>query len=84
MELREELLAILESRLERFGITKDEIRDDFDLVRSGLVSSLEFVEVMAEMERRRGVEIDYEKAIAEKDFTSVSGMVRIFQSYTDA
>ena len=84
MDLKDDLLGILASRLERFGIAKDEIRDDFDLVRSGLVSSLEFVDVLAEMEHRHKVEIDYEKAIAEKDFTSVSGIVRIFQRYINA
>lgn len=84
MDLKEELLGLLASKLDRAGISKEEIRDDFDLVRSGLVSSLEFVEVLAELERMRGIEIDYEKAIAEQDFTCVSGLVRIFKSYTDA
>jgi acyl carrier protein len=73
------LLERLASRLELFDISSSEISDDFDLVQSGLVNSMEFVELVAGLEEDFGVEIDYEKALEKDDFTTVGGIVRNFE-----
>jgi acyl carrier protein len=73
---RQALNDLLAAKLRRFGIGREEIDDRFDLVKSGLLNSLEFVEVLSALEKRLGVEIDFESALADKDFTTVNGVVR--------
>ena len=79
MKAREILKELLADKLERYGIGESELNDRFDLVRSGLLNSLEFVEVISMLEKRLEREIDYEHAISREDFTTIKGVIRNFE-----
>ena len=77
--IRIKILERLASRLDLFAIKPTEINDKFDLVKSGLVNSMEFVELVAGLEEDLGIQIDYEKALSEEDFTTMRGIIRNFE-----
>ena len=79
--IRDQLIASLTGKMERFGIRRDELTDGFDLVKSGLLNSLEFVEMLSQLEKTNQVEIDYEKAIERNDLTTVGGVIHTFKEY---
>ncbi len=80
-EIRKIILELLHEKLERLGISDSEINDRFDLVKSGLLSSLEFVDLVASIENRLNIEIDYEQALDAGDFTTISGIKNTFQKH---
>jgi acyl carrier protein len=79
-EIRKQLLGLLQERLERIGIRESEPGAQFDLVKTGLLNSLEFVDLVATLEKMNGIEIDFEKALAAGDFTTIGGIVRTFSN----
>ena len=70
-------------RMKQLEIREKEINGSFDLVRTGFVNSMEFVELLAGMEKMLNVEIDYEKALEDEEFTSVDGIIRAFNQIID-
>ena len=52
------------------------IRVAFDLVKSGLLNSIEFVDLAASLEQYCSVEIDFEKALDSGEFTTLGGLIR--------
>jgi acyl carrier protein len=81
MNIRKIILDQLKEKLARFGVSEHEITERFDLVKSGLVSSLEFVNLIATMEKLLNAEIDYETALQADDFTTVAGLIRTFENH---
>ena len=79
-EIRKQVIDLVREKLERLSIRDNEITGAFDLVKSGLVNSLEFVDMVASMEKLHGIEIDFEKELDKGDFTSIDGLIRIFSS----
>lgn len=73
------MLELLGDKLSRYGIKSGELNDRFDLLRSGLLNSLEFVEFIAGMEKSLGKEMDFEKAVEQEDFTTIKGVLRNFE-----
>lgn len=71
----EELLA---GRLEALGVGRNDLTDDLDLVRSGLLDSLAFVDLLAALEQRTGRQIDLEAALASGRGTRLGTVVRLF------
>lgn len=71
----EELLA---GRLEAIGLGRNDLTDDLDLVRSGLLDSLAFVDLLAALEQRTGRQIDLEAALASGRGTRMGTVVRLF------
>ena len=68
-------LAELRTKIEEMGISTDEIGDDFNLVHSGLLDSMGFVEFALRIEEEFGIEIDF----ADQDpgqFTTLAGLAR--------
>lgn len=62
----------------RDKVSEDELKGiladgDFDLVASGLLSSLEFMELIAGIEEKQGVEIDFEEHDPSA-YTSIMGL----------
>jgi acyl carrier protein len=49
---------------------------DFDLIASGLLSSLEFMELIASIEEKQGVEIDFEEHDPSA-YTSIMGLANL-------
>ena len=79
-EIRKQVIDLVREKLERLSIRDNEITGGFDLVKSGLVNSLEFVDMVASLEKLHGIEIDFEKELDKGDFTSIDGLIRIFSS----
>lgn len=73
--LLEQLLA---GRLQALGMGPSDLTGDLDLVRSGLLDSLAFVDLLAAMEQRTGRQVDLEGALATGRGTRVGAVVRLF------
>ena len=76
-EVREYIIDRLEEKLVLFDISKGELKDGFDLVKSGLLDSMAFVDLVAGLEEKYGVEIDFEEASEADSFTSLGGLAEI-------
>jgi acyl carrier protein len=79
-EIRKQMMELLRDKLDRLAIRESELGDKFDLVRSGLLNSLEFVDLVASIERINHHEIDFEKALDTGEFTTVGGLIRAFKN----
>jgi acyl carrier protein len=78
-EIRKQIIQLLKDKLQRLTIRDSELGDNFDLVKSGLLNSLEFVDLVASLEKSNQLEIDFEKALEKGDFTTIGGLIRGFE-----
>jgi acyl carrier protein len=76
-EVRAFIIDRLKEKLLLFDIAEEEVKDGFDLVKSGLLDSMAFVDLIAGIEEEFDLEIDFEKAADTEDFTSLGGLVQI-------
>jgi acyl carrier protein len=65
-------------RLQRLGMVEKEVTNDLDLVRSGLLDSLSFVDLIADLEQISGRQVDLEKALERPGATTVKGVRSLF------
>lgn len=72
-EIRKEIMSRLEDRSIRLGIRKKVLQSDFDLIRSGLLDSMKFIQFVVELEKDFNVQIDFDKEDP-RTFTSLSGL----------
>lgn len=79
-EIRKQIMELLSNKLHRLAIRENELADSFDMVRSGLLNSLEFVDLVASIEKLNHCEIDFEKSLDSGDLTTVSGLIRAFEN----
>jgi acyl carrier protein len=79
-EFKIRILELLREKLQRIGIREAELDDNFDLVKSGLLNSLEFVDIIASLEKIYAVEIDFEQALDKGGLTTLGGLIRTFES----
>ena len=79
-EIRGRLMNLLGERLKRIGIDENELGNRFDLVKSGLVNSLEFVDLVASLEKEYRCEINFESGLEMNDLTTIGGLIRSFKS----
>lgn len=68
----------LGKRPERMGLSAAEITSDLDLVRSGVLDSLGFVDLITELETAVGRQVELEKAFDRPGATTVGGVVDLF------
>ena len=68
----------IRQRLARLGMEEREVTNDLDLVRSGLLDSLSFVDLIADLETASGKQVDLEKALEGAGATTVKGIVQLF------
>jgi len=78
-EIRQSLMRQLDKKLNRVGIGENELNAGFDLVKSGLVNSLEFVELVASLEKEFKCEIDFESALEKGQLTTLGGLIQTFE-----
>ena len=52
--------------------------NDFDLVKSGLLDSMAFVDLVGALEEKLNQQIDFEKVMEDERFTTVSGLISLF------
>jgi acyl carrier protein len=76
--LRHLMRELLVQRAQALGLDASDLRDDLDLVRSGLLDSLAFVDLLATLEQRTGRVIDLESALAGGGGTRFGAVVRLF------
>ncbi|MEE4256360.1 MAG: acyl carrier protein [Bacteroidales bacterium] len=76
-EVKEFILGAIREKLILFGVKETEVNEGFDLVKSGLLDSMAFVDLVADIEERFSIEIDFEKVADEPAFTSMGGLVKI-------
>jgi len=79
-DIRKQLMELLRDKLQRIGIRESELGTGFDLVKSGLLNSLEFVDMVASLERICQYEIDFEHALDSGELTTVGGLIRAFEN----
>lgn len=78
-EIRKQMMEFVHDKLQRLSIRESELGDGFDLVKSGLLNSLEFVDLVASIERIHHHEIDFEEALETGELTTVGGLIRAFK-----
>lgn len=83
-EIREFMLELLKDKLELFDIASSSLKDDFDLVGSGLLDSMAFIDLIAELEEKFQREIDFEEAAEKEGFSTMGGLISILMQAKDA
>ncbi|MBK8708119.1 MAG: acyl carrier protein [Flavobacteriales bacterium] len=58
LELKARIVHLLTDRLARMGMSESDLSDDMDLVRSGLLDSLAFIDLITALEKEAGKELD--------------------------
>jgi len=76
-EVYDFILARIKKKLVLFNIGFDEVDNDFDLVKSGLLDSMSFIDLVAELEEEFKLEIDFELAAEREDFTRLGGLSQL-------
>ena len=79
-DIRKQVMQLLRDKLQRIGIRESELGESFDLVKSGLLNSLEFVDMVASMEKINLHEIDFEQALDSGELTTIGGLIRAFKN----
>ncbi len=69
----------IRDRLIRLGMQESEVTADLDLVRSGVLDSLSFVDLIGDLESASGKQVDLEKALEKKGATTVKAIVELFE-----
>ncbi len=69
----------IRDRLIRLGMKESEVTTDLDLVRSGVLDSLSFVDLIGDLESASGKQVDLEKALERKGATTVKAIVELFE-----
>lgn len=77
--IKQMIVARIGQRLVRMGMQENEVTNDLDLVRSGLLDSLSFVDLITELEATSGKQVDLEKALDRPGATTVKGITELFQ-----
>ena len=68
------VLQVLEEKAQRFGVGNANIGPDFNLLESGMIDSLGFTNLIADIEKRFDVEIDFER-FDPAELATLSGLV---------
>jgi acyl carrier protein len=77
-ELRAAMVEVLMPRAARLGMHADELNDELDLLRSGLLDSLGFVDLVVELEKRCGREVDLMAAMERPGGSTMGNLVELF------
>ena len=77
--VRSAIAERLTQRLARLGLAPADLTDELDLVRSGVLDSLAFVDLIADLENVTGKQVDLERALDRKNVTTVRGIASLFE-----
>ena len=73
-QVREYILAVLRPKLDALDIPINSVGGDFDLVGSGVLDSISFIELVGALEQKFQFEMDFE-GLDPADFTIIDGFV---------
>lgn len=76
--VRKVLTERLAQRLVRLGLSSADLTDDLDLLRSGVLDSLGFVDLIADLESATGKQVDLERSLDRRDATTVANVISLF------
>lgn len=76
VDVKNYILEHLKDVLKRGNINQFAVDGDIDLIGSGIVSSLGFIELIAGIEKKFNVEIDFEK-YDPSSYTTISGLASL-------
>ncbi|MBP7514097.1 MAG: acyl carrier protein [Flavobacteriales bacterium] len=77
-QVRQILTDRLSQRLVRLGLSSADLTDDLDLIRSGVLDSLGFVDLIADLENATGKQVDLERALEHRNATTVANVISLF------
>lgn len=69
--VREKLLTFLKDKLEQLNISRDEITDDFNLLNSGLIDSLDLLNLITFIEKDFNIQLRFEGNISDNFIMSI-------------
>ncbi|HMC97774.1 MAG TPA: hypothetical protein VKG92_08980 [Flavobacteriales bacterium] len=72
------IIGHLADRMVRLGVHERELDKGFDLVRSGLLDSLGYIDLVAALEQATGRQVDLEKALESGEATTMKGLYELF------
>lgn len=72
-EIKHAILERLSDKSERLGFRHKVLKSDFDLIRSGMLDSMNFIQFVVEMEEHFSIQIDFEKEDP-RTFTTLNGL----------
>ncbi|WP_157259666.1 acyl carrier protein [Paenibacillus sp. OSY-SE] len=78
-EVENYLYNILQDRLELFGVTRGDFTDSFQLL-PGVVDSIGFLELVAQVEQNFEVEMDFEHSDPEQ-YTKLAGFIQCIKGF---
>ncbi|MBP7513356.1 MAG: acyl carrier protein [Flavobacteriales bacterium] len=76
--VRQVLAERVSQRLVRLGLSPADLTDDLDLIRSGVLDSLGFVDLIADLESATGKQVDLERALEHRNATTVANVISLF------
>ena len=71
------IITQLTDKMNRVGLSEDDLSADFSLTKTGLLDSLAFVNLVAQIENKYYIEVDFEEAFQNPDFTNISGLINV-------
>jgi acyl carrier protein len=83
-DIKDFILDLISEKLSVFNIKRGEVNSDFDLVKSGLLDSMSFIDLVAELEDKYKLEVDFEEAADNNDFTTMTGLIQLITDTKNA
>lgn len=78
--IRRAVLEQISNRAQLFGLSKSELTDSFNLVASGLLDSMSFVELVVTLENEFEVELAHDSVFEKEEFATIGGLVEHFKA----
>lgn len=60
-EVRRFIVSHLANSFKENGVTEKDIKDDFDLMKRGIIDSIGLIQLFAAIEEQFGIEVDFEE-----------------------
>ena len=77
-ELRTLLCERIAHRASALGLAPGDLADDLDLLRSGVLDSLSYVDLIAGLMDATGKEVDLEQALEQRRASTIGGLLDLF------
>lgn len=83
-EIIDSIHELILEKLVLFNISKKEADPAFDLVKSGLLDSMAFIDLVAALEEKYNVEVDFEDAAENDDIATIGNLAELIKNSHDA